>query len=251
MKPFVTPLSLALVALAACSGDSTGTGGNESTSLSFTTANPASAQVNASRLASDITITAGNDVLVLSRVQLVLEEVELETSDDGSCDNSGPGNDPNCAELDLGPVLVDLPLASGVQTEMSVTIPPGTYHEIEFELEVADDDSGPEAAFLAANPTFGGVSARIEGTFNGQPFVFTTATEAEMEFDLEPPLVVGAGGTNITVFVNVDSWFRAAGGGIIDPRPASLTSTLRAAIEANIRASFDAFNDDDRDGRRG
>jgi hypothetical protein len=242
---------IALLALAACSSDASGPGGNQGTSLSFTTSNPTSPQVNAAALARDITLTAGNDVLVITRVQLVLGEVELKTSESVDCDNSGPGKDPACAELELGPVLVDLPLASGVQTELSVTIPPGTYREIEFELEAADDDDGPEAAFLASNPGFRGISARIEGTFNGEQFVFTTGTEAEMEFHLDPAMVVGAGGTNVTVFVNVDSWFRAAGGGILDPRPATLTTTLRSAIEANIRASFDAFGDDDRDGRRG
>ncbi len=90
---------------------------------------------------------------------------------------------------------------------------------------------------------------RVEGTFNGQPFVFTSSVEAEMEFHLEPPMVVDATGANVTVFVDVGSWFRAAGGVLINP--ANLSGTLRSTVEANIRASFEAFGDDDRDGRHG
>lgn len=245
-------LTLAAIALAGCAGDSTAPNGSDQASLSFSTTNPsASPQVNANDASRDITIAIGSDVLVLTRVQLVLGEVELKTAATVDCDNSGPGHDPNCAEIDIGPALVDLPLAAGVQTDMTVTIPEGTYREIEFELEAADDDSGPEAVFLAANPGFRRTSVKVEGTFNGQPFTFTSAVEAEMEFHLNPPMVVGAGGANVTVFVDVSSWFRAAGGGVIDPRPANLTAALRSAIEANIRASFQAFGDDDRDGRHG
>lgn len=243
-------VALAAVALAACAGDSTGPAGPKSASLSFSTTNPsASPSVSASPLSRDLTITSGADALVLTRVQLVLGEVELKTSETVTCDNSGPGSDPSCAELDVGPVLVDLPLSAGVQTDMTVTIPEGTYREIEFKLELADDDTGAEAAFLAANPGFRNTSVRVEGTFNGQPFVFTSSVEAEMEFHLEPPMVVDATGANVTVFVDVGSWFRAAGGVLINP--ANLSGTLRSTVEANIRASFEAFGDDDRDGRHG
>ncbi len=245
-------LPLALLAMAACSSDSTGPdGGSQSASLSFTTRDPSAASVSGDQLAADVTITSGSDVLVLTRVQIVLGEIELKTTDAIDCDNSGPGSDPNCAEIELDPVLVDLPLSGGVRTDLSVNIPPGTYREIEFEMEAADDDTGPEAVFLAANPAFRRTSVRVEGTFNGVPFVFTSAVEAEQEFHLQPPLVVGGGTTNVTVFVDVGSWFRASGGGIIDPHAANLTAGARASIESNIRASFEAFGDDDRDGRRG
>lgn len=247
-RTFVTPL--AILALVACASDPTG-GGSNTTGLSFSTVNPSAAQqVGATAAARDITVIGGGSTLIITRAQLVLEEVELETVQDADCDNSGPGNDPTCHELELGPFLVDLPLSAELRTQFAVTIPPGTYREIEFDLEAADDDSGPEAVFLAANPGFRRISVRVEGTINGRTFVFTSGLEAELERDLEPPLVIGADGGNVTIFVDVASWFQAPGGGVIDPLAANLDAALRATVEANIRASFEAFDDDDRDGRR-
>ena len=241
---------LVLVALAACA-DSTGSGSGR-TELSFATRPSGTQQVNASRPARDITVSLGGNTLVITRAQLVLEEVELEPVDVAECDNSGSGNNNDtdaCQELEIGPILVDLPLTAGAQTELSVDIPTGNYREIEFELEIADDDDGPEAAFIAANPSFRNTTVRVEGTINGQPFVFTSNVEAEMELEFSPALVVGPGGGNVTVFVDVSSWF-VSGGSVINPLTANLNAALRATVESNIRASFDAFDDDDHDGRR-
>ena len=47
-----------------------------------------------------------------------------------------------------------------------------------------------DAAFLAANPGFMGVSIKVTGTFNGTPFTFTTDLTTEIEMALNKPIEV-------------------------------------------------------------
>ncbi len=82
-------------------------------------------------------------------------------------------------------------------------------------------------------------------TFNGQAFTFRSALEAEIETEFNRPLVVSAAEPlNLTISVDVASWFRAAGGTVLDPSSPSNAF----AIGQNIRVSFAAFEDDDRNG---
>ena len=237
-----TILPLAIVALAACS-DASGPN-SQAMSLSFAANSSTAAATNVTGLHPSVTIGDGHNTLVLTRVQLVLGEIELEPAGVQDCDSSGPGND--CPEIRLAPVIVDLPLNGGVNTAFSASIPAGSYHQVEFETDAVESDDVGAAAFFAANPTFPrGKSVRIEGTYNGQPFVFTSSVEAEVELEFEPPLNVDQGGMNVTVNVDVSSWFRA-NGVLIDPSGADAQSQ----ISSNISASFEVYHDDDRDGHR-
>ena len=56
--------------------------------------------------------------------------------------------------------------------------------------------------------------------------------------------MLGGTATNITLDIDASKWFVAADGSRLDPRDAA----NKAAIEANIRASFNAFEDDDENG---
>jgi hypothetical protein len=193
-----------------------------------------------------VTVTDGVNTLVVTRARLVLDEIELEEFSGRDCDNSGPGNDPACPEIEIGPFLVDLPLTGGVRSTISAQIPAGTYHEIEFDVEPVDDSNAGARAFFAANPDIPrNRSIVIEGTYNGQPFTFMSSSRFELELEFEPRLVVDAGGTNVTIDVDVASWFRS-GTTVLNPGDATMT----AAIESRILASFAAFIDDDRDGHR-
>ena len=172
-------------------------------------------------------------------------EIELEPPGLGDCDNSGPGSS-DCPEIHLAPAVVDLPMNGGVNTAFSTAIPAGSYHEVELKVDAVESDDVGAAAFFAAYPTFPrGKSVRVEGTFNGQPFVFTSSVEAEVELEFEPPLNVDQGGMNVTVNVDVSSWFRA-NGLLIDPSSAEAQSQ----ISSNISASFEVYHDDDRDEHR-
>ena len=81
-------------------------------------------------------------------------------------------------------------------------------------------------------------SAIIEGTFDGQPFIFVTALEAEQE--LEGRFVVTDKSANVTFDVDSSGWFSKDGVRLDPSDPAN-----RAAIEANLRNSINAFQDDD------
>jgi hypothetical protein len=176
----------------------------------------------------------------------VLDEIELEEFSGRECDNSGSGRDPNCPEIELGPFLVDLPLTGGVRSAITAQIPAGSYHEIDFDVEPVDDSNAGARAFFAAHPDVPrNRSIMIEGRFNGQPFEFTSASRFELELEFEPNLVVGAGGTNVTIDVDVSSWFRS-GTTLLSP----LDPAAAASINARILASFAAFQDDNHDGRR-
>ena len=215
-------------------------------------------------------IAVGGGELVITKAQLVLREIELEGpavgaacgdsssssaslsvarfsgSDDGSDDDSSH-DEFECGEIELGPVLLDLPLGAGVTQEIAVQVPEGTYHEIKFKLREPDDDAAGRA-FAAANPTFANISVRVEGTYNGEPFTFTSAVRAEQEIEFHPYFTVGAGGTNVTLRVNVASWFTDGSGAAIDPATAQPGGSNRAQVESHIVSSFQAYEDRDRDG---
>lgn len=225
--------------LAACSS----TGPGQRVSLSFTT--------------QSSTTTASSDVLVISKAQVVLRKVELEARE-GAC-GQGPSAsqadraaqhetnpaDHECEEFKAGPFLLDLPLNS-IDLVVAVDVPPGTYREVEFEIHKLETGDGTLAT---SNPDFVGKSIRVEGTFNGQPFVFTTDLDVEQETVLEPPLVVTQQGiTNLTVRVDFSTWFTTATGALIDPATANPGGVNRELVKQNIKRSFHAFEDEDRDG---
>ncbi|UCD22964.1 MAG: hypothetical protein JSW51_07780, partial [Gemmatimonadota bacterium] len=97
---------------------------------------------------------------------------------------------------------------------------------------------------------FDKLSIRIMGSYNGDSFLYESDLGVEQELDLIPALVVqeGAGSTNITVFVDLDAWFRDATGRLIDPDTANEGGANESLVEDNIKESMEAFEDDDRNG---
>lgn len=241
-------LPLSVLALTACADDGVSSAGPRSASMSFSAGAATGGAVGTTSGA--VVVGAGSDTLVVTRARLVFDEVELERGLSGECVDDGDDTievTASCAELEVGPFLVDLPLAGGVTAGIPVQIPEGTYHELELKLEEADDDA---RAFRQAHPEMNGISVLVEGTHNGRPFTWRAAVEAELEMHFEPNVVVGADGTAITVEVEVSRWFRTGAGAIIDPATAGPGTANGLTVAANIRSSFLAFRDDDRDGHR-
>lgn len=235
-------LCAATLALGACS-DGNGPGGAANVQVSFATQAPTGASVQ--RVALADTIVTGTDILVVSRARLVLREVELRRAAADSCIEE----DDACEEFETGPVLVDLPVDGSVRQQFALDIPPDTYTEIEFDLHEPDDDDPADQTFIQANPAFADISVRVEGTFNGRAFVYTSDLNAEQELPLVPALVVEEGvATNVTVFVDLSAWFRTAGGALVDPETANEGGVNENLVRDNIEDSFEAFEDDDRDG---
>ncbi len=193
------------------------------------------------------TIVVGSDTLVITSAKVVLREIELELATTATCDvEPEPAG---CEEVEVGPVLVDLPLTPGALKKFEVDIPPGSYGEVEFEIHKVSGGDPADAAFIQANPEFADLSMRVVGTFNGTPFVYTSDLNVDQELSLFPPVVVtDSAGASITIFVDVRTWFRDAGGALIDPATANKGGPNENAVKTNIEASFRAFEDADRDG---
>lgn len=243
-------LSGAAALLAAC-GDGAGPGTGVSLSFAARTSAAAPAPGVWGAVAApsaEPIITDGTNTIELSSVQVVLREIELKRVEVADCDSTA--SDDDCEEFETGPVLVDVPLTGGVETLVTVDVPAGTYDEIEFEIHKVSNDDPEDAAFRAAHPDLVGLSIRVTGTYNGTPFSFETDLNAEQEFELAVPLVVeeGAGGTNLTVRIDLDGWFRTAGGSLIDPASANKGGPNEGLVKENIKNSFEAFEDRDRDG---
>lgn len=242
----------ALLSLAACSGDMTG-GNTHPVQLSFTT--NASVTAAASRVAADLVVGPTND-LVLQKVQLVFGKFELDRTgaadcvgeaeaadDDSGGDHHGMGEE--CAEVSRNPVLVDVPLDDALHPVINVPLPAGTFSQFEAKLEPAADRF---TAFNTANPDLVGKSVRVEGTFKGTRFVFSSPVRSKLEMEFDPALVIDETTKNATVSIDVRKWFMNTDGSVIDPSTAAPGSESLSQIESNIRRSFHAFEDDNERG---
>jgi hypothetical protein len=203
--------------------------------------------------------------LVLDRIEVVLEDIEFEREegssacdgddgDNGDDNGADEGNDDGCEEVEAGPLLASIPLDGGEpQVVADVQLPNGAWEEVEFEIESLDDD---DRSLIESTGFPEDVSVRVTGTFTpagGSPrsFTYTSDLEAEKELEFDPPLnVSGDGPTNVTFSLAVDSWFRQANGALIDPDQAGDDGPFEDLVEDNIEASFEGFEDADRDGRR-
>ena len=194
----------------------------------------------------DITVTAGTNTLVMTKAQVVVRRIKLEQSATTTCMDDDNKGDDDCAETTIGPVLVDLPLTANTVTSVDASIPPGTYRKIDFRIHKPTSDPA-DAAFVTANPNFASSSIRVEGTFNGTAFVFTSALSEKEELEFNPPIVVDATNKNITVQINVSSWFKN-GTAVIDPATANPGQPNENVVRNNIRASLRALEDDDKKG---
>jgi hypothetical protein len=269
MRANIFSLGVALVgagALTAC--DSTGPAdGNVQLGLMVSTTGSGAA---AGAAFAPESVTVGQHRLVLTKVELVLREIELKrvagsavcveddgdgapsfsSGDDGKSGGKEGEKDDDCLEVEIGPLLVDLPLGGGVKRVVATSIDTGSYRKVEFKIHKAGSKPDDQA-FLTAHPDLAGISVRATGTYDGTPFVFTTGVSAKQEAELSPPLVVGAqGATDLTLQVEVASWFLAGGVGLVNPTTAAEGGPNRAVVLQNIRRSFKFFEDRNRNGKR-
>ena len=235
--------ALLLAGVAACS-DAAGTG-RAPVTLSFSgmssTPVPTAAMSGPSL---SVGVTSGTNTVVITKAEVVLSHVELSRVESTDC--IANGEDTECEEMKVDPMLVELPVTPSVTQEISVTLPAGTYRQFEAEIRAPHAGEPGADAFLAAHPTFAGKSLHVEGTYNGTPFTYDGAPEAEFHIPFNPPLSVATTSpNNVTVRVDISSWFKDQSGNVIDPTNLANAGT----IVENIKKSFHAFEDDDRDGR--
>lgn len=240
-------MSVALIVapLGACS-DSTNTT-LDNVAVSFATQSPTSPAplvAGAARAPGAVTVGAATE---LTSVEVVLREIELKRADVVDC-NVQPEPE-GCEEIAIGPVLVDLPLTAGAAQRFAIDLIPGTYSRIDFEVHKVSGDPEDDL-FRQQHPDFADISIRAMGIYNGQAFTFETDLDVEQELNLVPNLVVTGEGAsaNVTIFVDVSTWFRDASGQEVDPAEGNKGGQFESIVKENIKQSFKAFEDDDGDG---
>jgi hypothetical protein len=250
-RQLISAAALVVAALTACSDSGSSPSSDAQVNFNLAT-HPATSTAAAASVATSSppeTFTDGSgNKLVITQVQLVLREIELKRVDETSgCE--GTEHDA-CEKLEVGPVLLDLPLGTpGAARSFSVPVAAGSYDEIEFEIHKPSDDEASDAAFVRAHPDFAGVSVKVDGTFNGQAFTYVTDLDAEEEIELSPPLVTSdAAATDLTLFVDLDKWFRDGTDNLVDPASANAGQANEGLVESNIRGTLHAFEDEDHDG---
>lgn len=186
-------------------------------------------------------ITQGTDVLVIHKVSLTLRDIDMERdSQSVDCKDGRNSSHLDCSDWVDGPIRVDLML-DGSQRSHELTIPLqiGTYDVISFDISVPDGGDQQERDYIAANPDIGNNSVLVVGTFNGQPFSFTTRVTGDREVALRPPLEVKADGPvsfRFDVQFYVAEWFIKRVNGsvsLIDPRTTDPAD--QGTIRQNIR----------------
>ena len=245
-----TATTLAAAAAIAACGDSSSPTNDAQVNFNLAT-RPAGAPASSlMAVGTSETYSDGANTLVIDQVQLVLRGIELERAEFTTDCGESPSDDA-CEKLELGPVLLDLPLggAGGAARSFSVAVAPGTYDEIEFEIHKPSDDDASDAGFVQARPEFNGISVKVTGTWNGAPFSYASDLDAEEEIELSPPLVIAeSAAIDLTLFVDLDGWFRGATGELVDPESANAGGANESLVERNIGSTLQAFEDDDHDG---
>ena len=246
--------------LSACATDSTGPAVTGPRSLSLSLA-ATGAQSTAPASLSGGSAPSGTilsslssrvDALVITKAQLVFARLELQRVGATCASTASAGDDEradeSCAELELAPTLVSLPVDGSVTNALSVAVPAGTYSAFEAKIRPLEAQGIGSTAFLTAHPEFARASVRVEGTFNGKAFTYLGAPSAQLESVFTPPLVADASGINITVKVDLSTWFRTAAGTFVDPATANVGGANAGLVRSNIARSFNAFRDDDHGG---
>src|SRR5690606_30474438 len=185
---------LSLLAATACS-DATGVEDRVDGNIRLSVQVPAPGAPGAA-FASVVPVTddAGR-TLDIQQVQLVFEEIELESvrenggGRNGENGENGGGasamlwcwgdDDDDCPRhrdkqrgrkgrvFEAGPVLVDLPLDGGVISLLEGEVPPGSYRELELEIDRPNDRKPSHQAFRDEHPDWPrNASIRVRGTFD-------------------------------------------------------------------------------------
>jgi hypothetical protein len=260
---FSLGLALAVAGAGAACSDSSGPGSAGTVELGLTVST--SPRAGSAPGFAPESVTVGQHHLVLTKVEIVLREIELRRaaattscgrgSDNASAnggDDKGSNRraDNECLEVEIGPLLVDLPLGGGTKRLVTATVDTGTFEAVQFTIHKLGSREGDQA-FLAQHPDLEGISMRAVGTYDGTPFQFASGVTVEQVNSLSPALTItGTGSTYLTLEVEVGSWFVAGGVGLIDPATANEGGPNASLVRENIRRSFHAFSDRDQDGKR-
>lgn len=195
------------------------------------------------------------DPLEISSFKVNFEEIELEFDDDHLPD--GVEDDPfydSSDDVELeGPFEVEL-MSDEPITIVDIPVPNGVIEEIEFEFDKNED---PESDLYNK-------SMKMEGTLDGQPFVFWHDFEEEIEIEYEEgsqDLVIQNNENEVVINFDLNEVFGITqsvdmsqatdgnGDGVIEISPTDqdgnnqLADELKEAIKAQIEFIEDMYDD--------
>jgi hypothetical protein len=182
------------------------------------------------------TLILGGDVLVITSAKILIRDIKLNVA-----------NGSDSTNFKVGPFVMNLDLTAGTATSVNLLttafIPEGNYDRIKFEIhKVGDNETPPDPEFVDAN---GRYSVIANGTFNGVPFTYKSKKSAHQFLVMPNSIVVTSSGkTNVTLSVKPYSWFVFNSVAILDPS----NSNNENVIDNNIKDSFKAFRDNNKDG---
>lgn len=183
---------------------------------------------------------ASGDTLNLSRVRLAVDQVEFGRTS-GDCVDSGGANDGDaCAEAAVQPTALNVPVdQQSQQLTNPLPVEAGTYDRLEMDLHIVAQS---ETNLIISQGFAAGTSVQVRGTFNGRQLENADfSPEGELSLDLPQPLTLAAQeDASIVLTVDVGSWFRTAGGELLDPDVAAADQQLRQQVEQNVIDSFSA-----------
>ncbi len=160
---------LLFLVMASCSNDENVSSTNQLRLKASATYSPSANRNNSGKLM--------NSDVVLSSFKINIKEIEFEfaeINDDDNDDSDDDGFFDGDDEFELnGPFELDLLNQSEIIT--TVTVPNGTYEEVEFKLDKSNNSAS----------SMNNKSIEITGTINGTPFVFWHDVEEEFEIDYE------------------------------------------------------------------
>ena len=178
---------------------------------------------------------AVDNTLVLTEAKFILRKIVLE---------GGDGGDHSDCDVKLGPFVVYLDLSQKVVIAALAKIPPGNYHEIKFQVhKLNPNESVGDPEFMESTSRRFSVIAK--GTYNGELFIFKSdiSFTKEIEFEHLPVSINEATVLNITVRLDVASWF-ILDGVILDPADPDNAGIINHNIKRSFKRAFRDMNCD-------
>ncbi len=181
--------------------------------------------------------TAAVSRATITNVRIVIKKVKLESSVGDTMDFKFKQ-----------PFVQDLMTGTDLHEIATLTVPPGSYKELEVEIKKLKPEDG---TIFDTYPELQNRSLLVKGFVDNDSsatFEFASAMEFEQEQKFDPPLVIDetTTSTSIVLTINMDNWFVDANGNFLDPR----LPENKHVIEQNIKRSIDIFEDKDHDGER-
>lgn len=144
-------------------------------------------------------------------------------------------------------VVIPLDLTGAPTLAFDTDVPPGIYKELEVSIDKLEIGNPAEQPLIDMWPMLADASVLVQGTVtrdrgSSEPFAFAAPLDVDLELLFDTPRAFTAEQNPVTVVsltIDMSRWF-AAMGDMLDPTdPAN-----RSAIEGNIQASLEVYDDD-------